>query len=91
MPSARAAKVQLLIDRNAAAAGLVEVVRASGLVLLTDVPGVMDASVGANVSDTSWKVSGCDNRVLPPVSVARTCTVVMRPPASSEIADSSKG
>ncbi len=54
MPSPRAAKVQLLIDRNAAAAGLVERSRAQGVVVGTGtdklgmdyVPGTADLKVG---------------------------------------------
>ena len=52
-PTARAAKVQLLIDRNAAAAALVERSRAQGLVVGTGtglrmdyVPGMADLQVG---------------------------------------------
>jgi rod shape-determining protein MreC len=57
MPSARAAKVQLLIDRNAAAAGLVERSRAQGIVEGTGgerlnmsyVSGTADLKVGDRV------------------------------------------
>jgi len=56
-PSVRAAKVQLLIDRNAAVAGLVERTRAQGLVVGTGenrlqmeyVPGTADIRVGDRV------------------------------------------
>ncbi len=56
-PSLRAAKVQLLIDRNAAVAGLVERTRAQGLVVGTGenrlqmeyVPGTADIRVGDRV------------------------------------------
>jgi rod shape-determining protein MreC len=56
-PTPRAAKVQLLIDRNAAAAGLVERTRAQGLVVGTGgdrlkmeyVPGTADIRVGDQV------------------------------------------
>jgi rod shape-determining protein MreC len=56
-PSPRAAKVQLLIDRNAAVAGLVERTRAQGLVVGTGgdrlkmeyVPGTADIRVGDQV------------------------------------------
>ena len=57
MPTARAAKVQLLIDRNAAAAGLVERSRAQGVVVGTGaeklgmeyVAGTADLKVGDRV------------------------------------------
>jgi rod shape-determining protein MreC len=57
MPSARAAKVQLLIDRNAAAGALVERTRAQGVVEGTGadmlrmnyVSGVADIKVGDRV------------------------------------------
>jgi rod shape-determining protein MreC len=56
-PSLRAAKVQLLIDRNAAVAGLVERSRAQGVVVGTGenrlemeyVPGTADIRVGDRV------------------------------------------
>jgi rod shape-determining protein MreC len=56
-PSARAAKVQLLIDRNAAVAGLVERTRAQGVVVGTGgdrlemeyVPGTADIKAGDRV------------------------------------------
>ena len=57
MPSARASKVQLLIDRNAAAGAIVERSRAQGVVLGTGgdklkfeyVPGAADVQVGDRV------------------------------------------
>jgi rod shape-determining protein MreC len=57
MPTARAAKVQLLIDRNAAAAGLIERSRAQGVVLGTGaaaltmayLPGSADIKAGDRV------------------------------------------
>jgi rod shape-determining protein MreC len=57
MPTPRAAKVQLIIDRNAAAAGLVERSRAQGIVVGTGsdqmrfeyVPGTADLKVGDRV------------------------------------------
>ena len=57
MPSARAAKVQLLIDRNAAAAAMIERSRAQGVVLGTGtttltmsyLPGSADVKVGDRV------------------------------------------
>ena len=57
MPSARASKVQLLIDRNAAAGAMVERSRAQGVVLGTGgdklkfeyVPGAADVQVGDRV------------------------------------------
>lgn len=57
MPTARAAKVQLLIDRNAAAAALIERSRAQGVVLGTGtgtltmayLPGSADVKVGDRV------------------------------------------
>jgi rod shape-determining protein MreC len=57
LPTPRAAKVQLIIDRNAAAAGLVERSRAQGVVVGTGsdrmrfeyVPGTADLKVGDRV------------------------------------------
>ena len=57
MPTARAAKVQLLVDRNAAAAALIERSRAQGVVLgtgtesltMTYLPGSADVRVGDRV------------------------------------------
>lgn len=57
LPTARAAKVQLIIDRNAAAAGLVERTRAQGVVVGTGsdrlrfeyVPGTADVKTGDRV------------------------------------------
>jgi rod shape-determining protein MreC len=57
LPTPRAAKVQLIIDRNAAAAGLVERSRAQGVVIGTGtdqmrfeyVPGTADLKVGDRV------------------------------------------
>jgi rod shape-determining protein MreC len=57
LPTARAAKVQLIIDRNAAAAGLVERSRAQGVIVGTGndrlrfeyVPGTADLRVGDRV------------------------------------------
>jgi rod shape-determining protein MreC len=57
LPTPRAAKVQLIIDRNAAAAGLVERSRAQGVVIGTGtdqmrfeyIPGTADLKVGDRV------------------------------------------
>ena len=51
LPSARAAKVQLLIDRNAAAGGLIERTRAAGVVMGTDDDAYLSMEYLSNFED----------------------------------------
>ena len=41
---------------------------------------LVDTTVGAKVSRTTWKVCRGERPTLPPVSVARSCTVTVLPP-----------
>ncbi len=83
LPSARAAKVQMLIDRNAAAGALIERTRAQGIVIGQDdslrmeyVPGTADVKPGDLVV-----TSGID-RIYPKGFVIGTVETVDRGPGS---------
>ena len=51
VPASRAAQVQLLVDRNAAAGALIERTRASGVVVGTDTDGVLRMDYVSNLED----------------------------------------
>ena len=83
LPSARAAKVQMLIDRNAAAGALIERTRAQGIVIglgdslrMQYVPGTADVKPGDLVV-----TSGID-RIYPKGFVIGTVDVVDRGPGT---------
>jgi rod shape-determining protein MreC len=83
LPSARAAKVQMLIDRNAAAGALIERTRAQGIVVgqgdslrMQYVPGTADVKPGDLVV-----TSGID-RIYPKGFVIGTVDVVDRGPGT---------
>ena len=83
LPSARAAKVQMIIDRNAAAGALIERTRAQGLVVgqgdslrMEYVPGTADVKAGDLVV-----TSGVD-RIYPKGFVIGTVEVVERGPGT---------